>query len=598
MRQHQPPSLSIPHGGARDWRKAGSCLLALGLALSACTTQEAPAPAEPTTTQSQAQTPGDGWGTGPYHGRPARLGTCDREQTRTSYQQSDTRWEQDQDSLVRNVSCRTWDGSLQQPDAATCGHLFRGAPPLTHRCLSLQGSAGQETSCDTYNTYLVAEQNALRTALTQDATRGESLTPAHIFRRALEATNHQLEKALWVAYRVTSLASGPNAAQRFPTLTAGLPDLRSSCAPAGLHGPGQRGDLYSRYFLLAAITRCHGSLGEDSGHLAERVASYEAALGDPDRATAYWEGVKLGTRLNAFTASGGSSEGVNHCTRAVADIGQAYIGQSHTVALGLNDAVVPTSLLNRTPAVLLASVGEVGTGLSVTPLNGPYAPVSVIGSGPPGPRSFRYALTDGSLTSNEVDVTLDVQCPAVLPDWDPNSEQCTTQCGDCAHTQYCDTTGGTGQCVCPPGTTWSAPIQECLDCNCPGNQVCDASSGTGVCSCPPHLPNWNSTTQTCEPPSACGTSISASGGDAGYQRTFDLGATSGTLTLTFNTYSVKDRIRVEYEGATVIDTGCVGAAGTLSAGYSGSTTQAIVVVEANCAGSSGTQWNFTLGCGP
>lgn len=87
-----------------------------------------------------------------------------------------------------------------------------------------------------------------------------------------------------------------------------------------------------------------------------------------------------------------------------------------------------------------------------------------------------------------------------------------------------------------------------------------------------------------------------SGADTPETRIFDVGSSCVDLTLTFDTYSQQDAITVEYEGREIASTGCVGADGALPISICGSSTEVVVKVEPNCAGGTGTAWDFTLEC--
>lgn len=87
-----------------------------------------------------------------------------------------------------------------------------------------------------------------------------------------------------------------------------------------------------------------------------------------------------------------------------------------------------------------------------------------------------------------------------------------------------------------------------------------------------------------------------SGHDTPETRVIDLGINHGTFQFYYQTWSQKDRMIVTYEGSTLFDTGCVGASGTENLTYSGSSTSVTVSVEPNCAGGSGTDWNFKVFC--
>jgi N-acetylneuraminic acid mutarotase len=89
------------------------------------------------------------------------------------------------------------------------------------------------------------------------------------------------------------------------------------------------------------------------------------------------------------------------------------------------------------------------------------------------------------------------------------------------------------------------------------------------------------------------------------QRVWEMGKTSGNVTLTYQTFVVHDRIMVLYQGGVVIaDTGCRATGDPASAvaqsfSYSGSSSQLTVRVEPNCdpqTAAPSTQWNYKLSC--
>lgn len=101
----------------------------------------------------------------------------------------------------------------------------------------------------------------------------------------------------------------------------------------------------------------------------------------------------------------------------------------------------------------------------------------------------------------------------------------------------------------------------------------------------------------------CGTHAAA-GSNTPDQRTFEMGMTSGTVKLTYQTLIVHDRIKVIYQGIVIYDTQCVATGDPAPAwantfDFSGSSSQLTVRVEPNCLGGSGgttTQWNYQLSC--
>jgi hypothetical protein len=88
-----------------------------------------------------------------------------------------------------------------------------------------------------------------------------------------------------------------------------------------------------------------------------------------------------------------------------------------------------------------------------------------------------------------------------------------------------------------------------------------------------------------------------SGTDQADSRTIQLGKT-GQTTFTYQTYSQQDRIVVYYKNQPIFDTGCVGASGSQVLTLSGPETYVVVEVTPNCAGGSGTAWNYSFTCPP
>lgn len=102
-----------------------------------------------------------------------------------------------------------------------------------------------------------------------------------------------------------------------------------------------------------------------------------------------------------------------------------------------------------------------------------------------------------------------------------------------------------------------------------------------------------------EDPAPLGTcsQVQQAGGDQPDTRTVPLGATSGTFSFSYQMYTIKDRIRVVYDGGTLFDTGCVSGSDTRLIPFSGLAGFVSVQVEPNCSGNtSGTAWNYSVGC--
>ncbi|KAI6185004.1 hypothetical protein M3Y97_00657700 [Aphelenchoides bicaudatus] len=105
--------------------------------------------------------------------------------------------------------------------------------------------------------------------------------------------------------------------------------------------------------------------------------------------------------------------------------------------------------------------------------------------------------------------------------------------------------------------------------------------------------------------SACATSCSmcdgqqVAGADTPVTRRYKMNKTSATdLQFVYETFQVKDRIVVSYEGQHIFDSDCVGTNGEKKApiNYKGKSVEVRVDVEPNCEGTTGTAWYFTLPC--
>lgn len=96
-------------------------------------------------------------------------------------------------------------------------------------------------------------------------------------------------------------------------------------------------------------------------------------------------------------------------------------------------------------------------------------------------------------------------------------------------------------------------------------------------------------------PWQCNTTVQQ-GGDTPETHTIEMGAASGTFDFYYETYSIRDQILVTYEGTVLYDTGCVGEDDTVSLTYSGTSTLITVQVIPNCAGTTGTLWDFRISC--
>jgi RHS repeat-associated protein len=90
-------------------------------------------------------------------------------------------------------------------------------------------------------------------------------------------------------------------------------------------------------------------------------------------------------------------------------------------------------------------------------------------------------------------------------------------------------------------------------------------------------------------------STTKSGADAPATITVKVGKTKGTAKFSYNMYTVKDRMIVQYGGQTLLDTGCISGSKTVPLNLSGLSDVVTVIVQPACE-TKGTQWNFTLEC--
>lgn len=107
----------------------------------------------------------------------------------------------------------------------------------------------------------------------------------------------------------------------------------------------------------------------------------------------------------------------------------------------------------------------------------------------------------------------------------------------------------------------------------------------------------------CAPVVPCGQTFAASGGDEGLAPTLvELGATSGTIDVSYNTYWIDDRIIVRYEGNVIHDSGCLGTdvwIAPVSVPFGPGTATSVevqVVPDCNPAEPWGTAWHVNVSC--
>ncbi|KAE9547840.1 hypothetical protein FO519_008948 [Halicephalobus sp. NKZ332] len=105
--------------------------------------------------------------------------------------------------------------------------------------------------------------------------------------------------------------------------------------------------------------------------------------------------------------------------------------------------------------------------------------------------------------------------------------------------------------------------------------------------------------------SPCAISCSAcdgqqvAGADTPVTRRYNMNTTAAkNILFSYETYTIKDRITVSYEGKNLFDSSCVGTEGEKYApiSFKGNSVEVRVDVEPNCEGTTGTAWYFTLPC--
>jgi hypothetical protein len=92
--------------------------------------------------------------------------------------------------------------------------------------------------------------------------------------------------------------------------------------------------------------------------------------------------------------------------------------------------------------------------------------------------------------------------------------------------------------------------------------------------------------------------VQVAGADTPVTRRYNVGTTSANLNLKYNTYTIKDIVRVSYQQETIFDSGCVGTEIELNRPiwFIGDSQEVRVDVEPNCEGTTGTAWYFQLSC--
>ncbi len=102
------------------------------------------------------------------------------------------------------------------------------------------------------------------------------------------------------------------------------------------------------------------------------------------------------------------------------------------------------------------------------------------------------------------------------------------------------------------------------------------------------------------PPSGCicGATGAASGGNEGYDNTFDISASSGIsydVTVSWTFYTIKDQIQIYLNGSLLYDSGCVNGSGSYGFTVPTSSTSIRIVINGACEGGT-TAWDFDITC--
>ena len=106
-------------------------------------------------------------------------------------------------------------------------------------------------------------------------------------------------------------------------------------------------------------------------------------------------------------------------------------------------------------------------------------------------------------------------------------------------------------------------------------------------------------TMIIEPDTICSLDLDSSGGDEGFDQTYDADGGGYTIILTYNTYWQKDQVILyDQDETTLFDSGCVGTGGSREEQIAipNGTTSIRVQVVPNCEGGSGTGWVLSIRC--
>ncbi len=174
-------------------------------------------------------------------------------------------------------------------------------------------------------------------------------------------------------------------------------------------------------------------------------------------------------------------------------------------------------------------------------------------------------------------------------------------------------------CNCPQGYVWNQARTECIqqnqipDCNATYKNsyaAWDVATNQYLCYCNQGY-QWNAQKTQCVPSNNQDNPVVApqhqkngdcniqykSGANEPEQYTIDVQKKNGSLTFTYSTYTVKDRIHIYYNGSKVFDSGCVGSSGSQILTLNGYSSVFTIIVDPRCdKDQSNTAWDFTMGC--
>lgn len=97
----------------------------------------------------------------------------------------------------------------------------------------------------------------------------------------------------------------------------------------------------------------------------------------------------------------------------------------------------------------------------------------------------------------------------------------------------------------------------------------------------------------------CALTLDTSGGDSGYDQTFDVTgdfAAARDIYVGLETYTIKDQLLIDANGSNIYDSGCIGAQVTPTVNVPSGTTSVRVRIIPLCDGGSGTAWILSITC--